>query len=516
MKKLVLLFAIGSLAMTASAQESTSVLLTRPGAKLEAKPGTALSVEFMNKIHEAYLTRQASQRTGAAKTSTSTISEWYDLWNQNYLSGSATGYYWATYSDSNLVDNSSTPYNMFVHGMGMSFDPTDSSYFSFSSTVNGGALQIGNTGMMPTGQAYTVDSFYKPIQYLRKNATPGIVDSIIIELVVATNTAITGSDTGAYNLKFSYSSANTCYAADGTPRFASSHYNSGYGTFWFNHPAPYNAAPYVNDAYFDSVFVVKERFALALTSAADTDANGFLNLGQLSGTYKFGNTPAVAHAGVAGLYSLHLQDELALTWRQHVVSFVSFKSGVAYPLGTLGTAANWIKLFAGSPLGGGTASCFQQSSSNGALSYPGSYQAGLIAQDQIRYCDTGFTYPHGTHDILIPGNAFSSPDLVVTEEAFHIKWTGVPTGVSSNVVAPINTVNVYPNPAANELNVTYTGADNSPVTVTLSNMLGQVVATQTVTNGKAVFNTAKLTNGVYIYSLNANGTREGGRVLIAH
>ena len=50
-------------------------------------------------------------------------------------------------------------------------------------------------------------------------------------------------------------------------------------------------------------------------------------------------------------------------------------------------------------------------------------------------------------------------------------------------------------------------------------MLGNTVATQNVANigsGKATINTANLADGVYFYTVTANGERQTGRVAIAH
>jgi len=98
----------------------------------------------------------------------------------------------------------------------------------------------------------------------------------------------------------------------------------------------------------------------------------------------------------------------------------------------------------------------------------------------------------------------------------HVKcptciWTnslGV-TEIKSSV-----SVNVYPNPANNELNFSITS--RAEVAVTLSNMLGQTVASQTTTSGQAVINTSLIPAGVYVYSIVVNGERTTGRVVIAH
>jgi hypothetical protein len=75
----------------------------------------------------------------------------------------------------------------------------------------------------------------------------------------------------------------------------------------------------------------------------------------------------------------------------------------------------------------------------------------------------------------------------------------------------------YPNPATEELNVPFTLAALGSVEVTLSNTLGQTVATRKftgVSKGKAVFNTSSLAPGVYMYTVSSEGKRASGRVAI--
>jgi len=91
--------------------------------------------------------------------------------------------------------------------------------------------------------------------------------------------------------------------------------------------------------------------------------------------------------------------------------------------------------------------------------------------------------------------------------------------VGVNQVATVTKANAYPNPAADQVNVPFTVSAATEVTVTLSNVLGQVVATQNmgkVSTGTAVFNTATFAPGVYTYSVNTNGQKTTGRVVLAH
>jgi len=102
---------------------------------------------------------------------------------------------------------------------------------------------------------------------------------------------------------------------------------------------------------------------------------------------------------------------------------------------------------------------------------------------------------------------------------FHIVCPTCPlTGSAAlgvNNIINQGSVKAYPNPANNELTVAFSTKANS-VDVSLTNMVGQVVAAQTVTNGTAVFNTTSIAPGVYIMTLVANGERTTGRVVIAH
>jgi hypothetical protein len=86
-------------------------------------------------------------------------------------------------------------------------------------------------------------------------------------------------------------------------------------------------------------------------------------------------------------------------------------------------------------------------------------------------------------------------------------------------VAKISNASAYPNPANDMLYVPFTLDATGNVTVTLTNMLGQVVATQTISNvasGKASFNTANLSNGIYSCTITVGNERTTGRVSIVH
>ena len=86
----------------------------------------------------------------------------------------------------------------------------------------------------------------------------------------------------------------------------------------------------------------------------------------------------------------------------------------------------------------------------------------------------------------------------------------------------ISTDNAYPNPANNTVAITFNLLQDANTTVTVQNTLGQVVRSNnlgsltTKQTAKTTFATGDLANGVYFYTINANGQQKTGRFVIAH
>src|SRR5262249_28653775 len=136
---------------------------------------------------------------------------------------------------------------------------------------------------------------------------------------------------------------------------------------------------------------------------------------------------------------------------------------------------------------------------------------------QVRYNDTGFAIFGMVHNTLIPSFAFTNPSgFQVSWQAFHITWTGVSLGVNNVQYNELGQVKAYPNPANNMLHITYVAEQGANATVTLTNVIGEVVDTKSVTTGAATFNTATLPAGVYLYNIEVNGQHTTGRVVVAH
>ncbi len=315
----------------------------------------------------------------AMKTTTGTPhADWFDYWNQNFVSGTSNLYSFVTYPDSNLYDNTtgSSPYYVYCHGMGMSFDPTDDYYYSAATT------SPITDPPITMNQGYTIDSFRFPYEYVKNYASGSGTDSVIIEFIVSAPPAASSTaDSGSYLLKIGPSPSFLNITADSTPRFTSAIYtrtSSGLG---------------VNECW-DAIVAPKQRYAFPLI---------------ISGTGVIYTT-----------MNMRLTTPLAVRAGQKVVTFIHFKSANSFSLGTNTSAANYMMLFAGSTAGVSTFP--RQAPHNTSTGYPGSYQTGIIAQNQSRY-GTGGGYMFAGHDILIPGVAFSAPILAVTQEAFHVQWS---------------------------------------------------------------------------------------------
>jgi len=141
----------------------------------------------------------------------------------------------------------------------------------------------------------------------------------------------------------------------------------------------------------------------------------------------------------------------------------------------------------------------------------------LVSKDSVN------TYVGNGLNIYIPTIGFTSP--VFSAEVHDISWK-ISCTTCGNVSVPNLPENVtvgraYPNPASSTLNVPLSVKTASEVTVTLSNLVGQVLKTQTYHIGSgqsktAMFSTSDLSNGIYICTVESEGGRIANRVVVAH
>ncbi len=462
MKKVFLLLAASSIGMSLNAQESKSVVFLQ-----QAKSAMPINMEnhvVTNRIDRSFLMNRSTAQKGTTIHATNN-STWFDYFDQNAVTG-YTLYYNTVTPDSNMKDIPATgsPYYVFCHGLGVSFDPTDDKYYGNANTLPITASPITNS------TAYIVDSFDVPFKYYR-NSSSSAPDSIVIEFAVTSS----ATDSGTFKLNFPSDPANLPITSDSTPRFADCIYRGVSSSIGPNE-------------VWDSIRYIRQRYAYSISNA-DT-----------------GNNQSMHFA---------LGVPLNVPARAKVVSFVHFKSATPYTLGTSTSAnSNFLHLYSGTPEATSGTWPKQTPHSTG---YPGSYQTGLIAENDVRYKDPGFSF--SGHNILVPGVAYTDPGWSVCYQSFHVKWTSMDEDAVANVNQTINNTSAFPNPAANNLTVAFSLSNSANVTVTLTNAVGQEVAAQTLTNvasGNATFNTAAIASGIYFYTVISNGERSTGRVAIAH
>ncbi len=133
----------------------------------------------------------------------------------------------------------------------------------------------------------------------------------------------------------------------------------------------------------------------------------------------------------------------------------------------------------------------------------------------VGFSDTSYNDGAGSQQFGQDGLPFANASVPL----INLNFGPVPEVSVKDIANNFIAVNAYPNPATDELVISFSGATTSSVTVSITNMLGQTVATQTLTNAtssKATFNTKKIPSGVYTYNVYSNGIKTNGQVVIAH
>jgi hypothetical protein len=445
MKKLLLLVASGMIVLPALAQQSTKSVVFKAPIEHKAK-------ELLNPGQVPARTINRNAAAGAHKT-TANVPTWFSYVDILYAQNISDGFYNVVYQDSNLTyTGNSGLTNVFMHGMGISFDPADSSFFADAS-----AGMIQDYDYIPgfrvrNTNTYSVDSVAFSVRYFRNNTS--VNDSLIIHVAKVSTTA--ANPPGLFELGF---------VAPNTESFI---------TAWY-------------DSSNNELVAPTTRFGYELTNAihADTTTGGLLNL-----FAKGIALPAALQCGPG----------------EKILLYVHFKSGTAYPLNTPTTSANFVHMYS-YDLPGNNAAPIQ----NG-----GSFYAGLNAPSSIKYESLGNDYDWMGRSILVPSIAYTTEGSM-TDFAFRVTCAACdPTSVKETV-SPISAAKVYPNPANNQVTLTFNVAEATDVNVTVSNTMGQVLKSQNlgrVTSGKAVFSTSDLASGVYFYTVEANGQRSSGKLRI--
>lgn len=468
MKKLLLLLAAGSFAVTAGAQQRVSSVVFNNGLEKQvensATAKTAVSTKkLQNNSGNVHSNATASKTTVGG-------GRWYDYvgYQSTVVLGDATAigstapYLWNDTSGLWAYSNASggTDYaaNNLV-SIGMSFDPVVPNWNN--TTDYSGMIEIKATN------AYTVDSIAIAGIYSRNPSKASVVDTLRFSMVY-------GDGSSTSNI-YSYYFAGTTAANYGTDTL----------TFiTMGHDTVANIAKRNGTAPAALVFDV----LLNTAAEGDTLSNGLY--------YK---TVAVPGG-------------LSVPAGNFVSTSITYKSGDAtyVPGDTIFLSGGNAKYNYFRPM-------LYYNNSGGSTTYH-SYN---INDQNIGYFQQP---PYGSWSgDYIPSYAYSTSSGASTYQWVGLEYhatcaTCFNVGIA-DVANQIAGVKAYPSPANNELNISFELSAKANVNVVLTNTLGQVVAKKQVnsgTAGVAAFNTSNLADGVYFYSVEANGQRTNGKVLIAH
>jgi hypothetical protein len=454
MKKLLLLALTGVAALQGFAQTNSVVFLQ-----------DKLTARTLEEEHSERPASLMSRNASASKSTTTGGSSWFN-YTDIVTSTSSKFYYNIMHQDSSIqYTGSQGPTHVWEHGFGRSFDPTDSVYHAEVETYVG--LQQHPEYRPPFrvtfADGYTVDSIGFLSRYMRHDPVTTVVDTMYIYIAKIQRKS---SVTGVYA---SESSTTSTVSGDGHRRFADMLYDP--------------ATNLISDSALPNVQVIKR--AMDAAYAADTSTNGWSNW---------------TSNGIA------LTTPITCSPSEVIVTYVAFK-GKTYSLNTPETSSNTMRFYAYDVAG--------QNAEPRQAGY--SYETGLVMTNQNRYPTPTNAWTLNGHLVLLPGIFYQS-DGFNTNFSFHVTCnTCVDLKVAN--VSNILGASAYPNPASTEINVPFSLKNAADVKVSLTNAIGQVMATKSAgnsTNGKVVFNTAELANGIYFYTVEANGEHKTGRVVVAH
>lgn len=123
----------------------------------------------------------------------------------------------------------------------------------------------------------------------------------------------------------------------------------------------------------------------------------------------------------------------------------------------------------------------------------------------------------------IPIWAYTAPSLAFEFPYIdlHLKCSTCNTTGVAEVQSAIKSVVVAPNPANDQVSISFSTTENAFSKVSISNLLGQVLETKSINNAantmaNVLFNTASFSAGTYIYTITTNGQSISNRFVINH
>lgn len=469
MKKLLLLVVGGALSFSVSAQrisEAKGVPFIQNDNKTQVhKPSNNYNLVF--KADPIKNSRSVAKGTGAGGD------RWYSHWNmmdafnnQVLSTNAATGntFVFPIWFDTSKTQRYGNPaYYQAVNYLSMcqNVDPIRSLMFNdptFSSEIQ-----------IKSYNSYVVDSIAIRGAYVRMPSRPSsVVDTLIFSVIPQDN------------ITFFLLKSNTTYGSK------IANYTTA-DTLWANAPVDVDS---INRAAFAPVGT--RAFWKEPLTATDGDTPNTTNNTVTVSTMLFkipGSGVSVPAGNMFAMTATFKSGDNSTTFYDSVVNYHRFM-----PLAGNISPGNVMPYIRKAQADGG----FEDRSMSGLM----------FSSDSSRYTP------------VINIEVFNTPDFSreVLNFAGHVVC-GDCDPVSVGLVGKeIYEIDAYPNPAADVVNIPFILTSNTDATVTLTNAVGQVVRTQSfngIDRATATFNTNNLTNGIYLYTVEANGQRRSGRVMIA-
>lgn len=457
MKKLFLLMAAGGFFLNASAQSANGTLVKKD----------RVSVERSNEIQlqgKTFRTPSSDRLKNANKT-TAGGSRWYNyvehlgLLDNGIFANQYLPYMWFRPDMYGIYGNASGGVELDTiryASYGFTLDALDSARQNFNDISYAGELAIVN-------EPYVLDSVSVYGIYGRNPSKTGIVDTLRLSFVYGNG--------GTSNMRQYYFTGMSADFGYDTVRF--------YG---IEHDTDLNIA--AQSATTNPTVLIKD-IILTAASVNDTDASGF---NKFSAAVNM-NVPS----------------------RNLVGMTVTFKSGETYTpfsdtvfVGSLSTEPFKFGMFR--PL------TFEQRDGNFPTYAPGDWNVG-----HVKFLPESA----GWSGLYVPTVAYTAP---FQYEYHYIDFKlSCPTCNLVSVKEVPNNVTVaeaYPNPAGDMINIPFTTVASANVKVNITNAVGATIATQDLgkynanQSGKATFNVANYANGVYFYTVEANGQRVTKRFVV--
>jgi hypothetical protein len=400
-----------------------------------------------------------------AKTTTPSSGRWYNY--GDFLTttvgtlGTTAAYMW---NDTTSMDLYGSPTQFLFNklsSVGMVWDP-------FISLWNDAGSYNGMIDLEPTN-AYTVDSIYISGIYYRNSTKTAPVDTLTIAVLYGDGT--TGSDlhavardtVGGNSWIYNQYGVDTLY-------YMRLHYDSVH-----NHADTFNGGftPVIKKIYLTSAdtsgnYEAVIPFSINVPAGSMPAVSVSFKSGDAS--FTFGDTVFNNSAGVTEVYKYGM-------FRPFVQYEQSAPNSPIFPTNT------------------------KADQNQGEFELLPAYRANHVY------------YPHW---FLLSSGTNTASTWQYPYFAFHANCPSCSILGVSNVVKNINSASAYPSPANGTLTITYSSANATQAQVSLVNIMGQKVASQWVSSGKAIFNTSSLAAGVYYYTIEANGERYVNRVVISH